>query len=311
MPSALPPHPIPYQGSKRWIAQRICACLPRDTRTLFEPFAGSAAVSLAAANWELATSFVLNDIHAPLIDLWRGIIESPHSLSDEYESLWRRQQQDADESFFNAIRARFNQKPEPALFLYLLARCVKAAIRYNTRGEFNNTADHRRAGSRPQTMRRNLIRASELFRGRATVRSGDYLEALRDAGAMDVVYLDPPYQGTSKDRDARYVRGITYDSFCDGLRTLRERDLSLIISYDGRTGDRRHGKQLPASLGLTHLEIEAGRSTQETLLGRSGITYESLYLSQPLLDRIGGLPRPLAIPATQIEQPMLFPVGGA
>jgi DNA adenine methylase len=36
-------------------------------------------------------------------------------------------------------------------------------------------------------------------------------------------------------------------------------------------------------LGLNKIEIEAGRSTQATLLGRKEITVESLYLSPNLL----------------------------
>jgi hypothetical protein len=41
------PHPIPYQGSKRALASAILAYLPEDCVTLIEPFAGSAALSLA------------------------------------------------------------------------------------------------------------------------------------------------------------------------------------------------------------------------------------------------------------------------
>ena len=48
-----------------------------------------------------------------------------------------------------------------------------------------------------------------------------------------------------------------------------------------------YGKQLPDSLDLVLLEIEAGRSTQETFLGQNSITVESLYLSKPLVDEIG------------------------
>ena len=44
------PHPIPYQGSKRGIARLILKYFPDDVDTLIEPFAGSAAVSLAVAN---------------------------------------------------------------------------------------------------------------------------------------------------------------------------------------------------------------------------------------------------------------------
>ncbi len=44
------PQPIPYQGSKRYIAKVILAFFPKAVETLFEPFAGSAAVSLAAGD---------------------------------------------------------------------------------------------------------------------------------------------------------------------------------------------------------------------------------------------------------------------
>ncbi|MCK4459049.1 MAG: DNA adenine methylase, partial [Methanosarcinales archaeon] len=45
------PHPIPYQGSKRNIARTILSFFPHQFDTLVEPFAGSAAISLAAASY--------------------------------------------------------------------------------------------------------------------------------------------------------------------------------------------------------------------------------------------------------------------
>jgi len=59
------------------------------------------------------------------------------------------------------------------------------------------------------------------------------------------------------------------------------------VSYDGRTGQKRFGTDLPESLGLVRLEIKAGRSSQATLLGRRDITYESLYLSPTLVEAAG------------------------
>ena len=42
-------HPIPYQGSKRRLADQILRYAPTPIQTLYEPFAGSAAITLAAA----------------------------------------------------------------------------------------------------------------------------------------------------------------------------------------------------------------------------------------------------------------------
>ena len=47
------------------------------------------------------------------------------------------------------------------------------------------------------------------------------------------------------------------------------------------------GEPLPEYLDLVLVEIEAGRSSQATLLGRDSITVESLYLSRTLANEIG------------------------
>jgi DNA adenine methylase len=299
------PHPFPYQGSKRWLAPTICACIPKDARTFYEPFAGSAAVSIYAAASALADRFVIGDLHAPIADLWGAIINTPHDLADEYERLWH-EQPAIGKAHFNEVRKAFNKEPQPSTFIYLLARCVKAAIRYNQNGEFNNTADHRRRGTRPVTLRDNIVRTAKLFAGKSEVFNAQYLETLRDAKNSDVIYLDPPYQGTSGERDSRYVKGMTFAEFCDGLKTLVDRDLSLIISYDGRVGEKIYGHRLPDYLKLRKFEVKAGRSTQETLLGRDGVTYESLYISECLLKRIDQLPELLAGPSLPPEELLLF-----
>jgi DNA adenine methylase len=99
--------------------------------------------------------------------------------------------------------------------------------------------------------------------------------------------MDPPYQGVSANRDARYIGLLDFEEFSAALRGLNERKICFILSYDGRTGDKSYGKPMPEYLGLVHIEVEVGRSSQATLLGRSHNTYESLYLSPSLIKRIG------------------------
>jgi DNA adenine methylase len=75
------PHPTPYQGSKRNLAPAIHGYFPERVGTLIEPFAGSAALTLAVAARGLAARYVINDLNKPLVDLWRAIIESPDKLA--------------------------------------------------------------------------------------------------------------------------------------------------------------------------------------------------------------------------------------
>jgi len=281
------PQPIPYQGSKRQIAPSILRHFPATVSRLVEPFAGSAALSIAVAARRRADRFWINDAHSPLIELWHEIIHRPDELAEKYALLWN-DQLGREREYFDQVRDRFNSDHDPADFLYLLARCVKAAIRYNANGEFNNTPDNRRKGARPAEMRRRISCASDLLRGRTRLTSWDYRKVLAECTHEDLVYMDPPYQGVCGNRDQRYFPKVDHQEFCDELAKLDARRIMFAVSYDGRTGTKTYGEPLPDSLKLTHLEIRAGRSTQATLLGRADITFESLYLSSALtasLDR--------------------------
>ncbi|MBI1312340.1 Dam family site-specific DNA-(adenine-N6)-methyltransferase [bacterium] len=279
------PQPIPYQGSKRQLAPQILRYFPDRMDRLVEPFAGSAAISIAVAARGRAKRFWINDAHQPLISLWQEIVESPERLADEYERLWH-EQAGREREFFDEVRDRFNQTHGSADFLYLLARCVKAAIRYNSKGEFNNTPDNRRKGARPAEMRQRIETASALFQGRSRLTSFDYREVLSQCGKRDLIYMDPPYQGVCGNRDQRYLPTISHDEFCAELERLVAKNIMFAVSYDGRTGDKVYGEPIPESLGLRHLELHAGRSTQATLLGRDDVTYEGFYLSPALAEAV-------------------------
>lgn len=279
------PHPFPYQGSKRSLCRHILPHLPASMGRLVEPFCGSAAVSLAAAAEGRAKHFWLNDANAPLMALWQEILERPMQLADSYERLWRDQLADR-KAFFFQVRRRFNQTHAPHLLLYLLARIVKGSVRYSTDGQFNQSADNRRWGMKPDKMRMQLLCVSASLANRTTATAQDFRNVLAETTADDVIYMDPPYQGTSRTRDHRYYGGLAFTDFAAALRELNAAGKSYIVSYDGHTGAKTHGQPLPPDLGLRHLHIHAGRSSQSTLLGRDCETVESLYLSPALIERL-------------------------
>ena len=281
------PHPIPYQGSKRFLAPSILKYFPHGLSRLIEPFAGAAAVSLAAAMCGKAQKFVLNDINGPLMDLWRQIINSPEAIVEAYRVLWEAQSGN-ERKYYDSVRDRFNRTKRSDYLLYLLLRCVKASVRYNSHGQFNQSPDNRRRGMRPETLQQHVAYASRLLRGRTSIESGDYKSPLAQAIPTDLVYMDPPYQGVCGPRDKRYFSGFDPGAFLSELAELNKRGISYILSYDGRTGNRVHGKPLPKSLDLVRIEIEVGRSSQATLLGESTTTVESMYISPALAHRIGG-----------------------
>jgi DNA adenine methylase len=279
------PHPIPYQGSKRNLADQILRYFPDNFDRLIEPFAGSAAITIASAYYFKANHFIINDINEPLTQLWDGIINNPKAIIKHYFDIWHGQHGNEEEYYYE-IRDKFNDTKNPEYLLFLLAKCVKAAVRYNSQGGFNQSPDKRRLGRSPQMMRDDILRVSQLLKGKTEVFSTDYSNILDLATPSDLVYMDPPYQGTGLNGGFNYSGNIEFESFVVSLFELNHKNVPYILSFDGRTGDKTYGNPLPENLNLKKIEINAGRSSQATLLSRNEITYEVIYLSPALVAKV-------------------------
>lgn len=279
------PHIVQYQGSKRLLAPQILTYLPKHFTRLVEPFAGMAAISIATAKQNRADSYIINDFNKAIVGILQMAIESPLELYDEYNKVWLEQfdYPEGHVGHFYKIRDEYNNGDDsPAKMLYLLARCVKGSVRYGSNGKFNQSPDKRRNGTAPNTLKQNIEAISYYLKGRTAFFSLDYREILDMTSPDDIVYMDPPYQGTSNVRDSRYISGIDFDEFVEAIERLNNKGVDYVVSYDGCCGDRQYGKELPIELGVKKILLNAGLSSQGTLLGRKEMTYEALYISRGL-----------------------------
>ncbi len=293
------PHAVPYQGSKRSLAPAIAPYFPTDIDALYEPFAGSAAMSIYAAHHRLARRFIIADSLAPMVELLKAIVTRPEHVARDYALRWHGQAE-GDRDYFNRVRERYNSERDPVDLLYLICRCVKNAIRFNSAGRFTQSVDKRRLGMRPEKMAGAVGGISHLLKGRTEFRHGDWLDTTADAQPADFIYMDPPYLGTSIGRDKRYHAQLQSDALEAGLTSLLDRDLRFALSYDGMTGDKVYGPPLPARLGLTRLLLHAGTSSQATLGGQKAETIESLYLSPGLAEPVAEVIRRAAVQQAEL-----------
>lgn len=286
------PHVVPYQGSKRKLADDILNQISDiNIDTFYEPFAGSAAITLAAASANLANRYVIGDKFAPIPALWDMVVNTPEDAANQYDALWNQQLLNGEHDLafsydhFMNIREQFNQNKDPIQFLYLIARCVKNAIRFNGNGDFNQSPDKRRKGTAPKTVRKNMLDASKILQGKSDFISGDFRDIIRNATSNDLVYMDPPWQGTSTKKDTRYAFTLQIDELIAEMEDLNRRNVPFLLSFDGTCGDKSYGKDLPQHLNLQKIGLNAGKSSQAILLGRDDETIESLYLSPALVNK--------------------------
>lgn len=279
------PQLVQYQGSKRKLAPAILEYIPKHVNRIVEPFCGSGAITIAAALNNNSTSFWMNDVNEPLVRMLQEAIEHPDELGSQYQKIWENQFEAYTDSiqYFYEIRDRYNSGDRsPAITLFLIARCVKGAVRYSADGSFNQSPDKRRNGTKPARIYRTALELSVLLKGKTRFSAMDYRDMLEDITSDDFVYMDPPYQGVTNTRDHRYIKGVEYEDLVSFLDALNRKGVRYLLSYDGSCGDKQYGKDLPDELGCRKVLLNAGRSTQATFLGKADITTEALYLSPKL-----------------------------
>lgn len=279
--------------SKRILAPQILRYLPLHFERLIEPFAGMAAITVAVAQQKRASSYVVNDINQPLIAILTEAIQTPEQLISKYKDLWNEQfnYPGGSVEHYYHVRELFNEGEQTAEnMLYLVARCVKGSVRYGRNDKFNQSPDKRRNGTNPENLADNVRRISSMLKDKVEFAAKDYREILETARKGNIVYMDPPYQGVSNMRDCRYVSGIDFSDFVRAVDGLNRKGVDFVISYDGKCGDRTYGEDLPDYLECQKIYLNAGLSSQSTLLGKKETTYEALYLSKNL--RLNDIPRP-------------------
>ena len=292
------PHIVQYQGSKRKLAPQILQYMPKRFDRLIEPFSGMAAISIATAIERRAGAYIINDLNKTLVHILKEAVDNPSQLIKEYRTVWNEQFLYGNNhvDHFYVVRDRFNNGQEtPANLLYLIARCVKGAVRYGGNGNFNQSPDKRRHGTNPDTLEQNIYEISNLLKGKTDFFALDYHEIFEMARPGDIVYMDPPYQGVTNVRDNRYYSGVPFNEFAEAIHMLNDKQVDYLISYDGTCGGKEYGEDLPPKLGCKKIMLNAGLSSQATLLGKRSTTFESLYISESLVPLFYTVPKQLSL----------------
>jgi len=183
---------LKWAGGKRSLVQAILSTFPPgyEDRAYHEPFLGGGAVFFAVK----PRRGTVNDVNPRLTNFYRVVRDRPAELIAEalkypYEK----------ETYYR-LRGRFNERgldavEDAALLLYLNKTGYNGLYRVNSRGIYNVPfGTYRNPTIVPEE---DIYAASEALR-RVELRSEDFSYLLDAAREGDIVYLDPPYEPTSR-----------------------------------------------------------------------------------------------------------------
>lgn len=256
---------LKYTGTKRTLAPEIISHFPKHVDTFYEPFCGSASVSLLmmASNHNVGR-YVLSDTNTDVIGFFNLLKTDPDFLKGFYTKWWNYINEGdlslAKERFY-WIRGKFNAMPitdvkRAALFCLLTRLCINGLVRYNSRGEFTSGFHLTRRGIEPQRLNQQL----DFFHGLlsqvdVTFAVADF-RTLRRYTKKDLVFCDPPYFFTkgmykkdalssenffkSLPRVPRYA--FTYDGEVDGEELFSVSSAHYKHKYQLRSADSSFSK---------------------------------------------------------------------
>ncbi len=181
---------LKWAGNKTAVMPELIKYLPTGPR-LVEPFAGSCAVMMATDY----PHYLVADINPDLMNLYSVIKSGSDLFTTIAKELFSKN--NTAENYYG-IRKEFNHDRQwpaewrAAMFLYLNRHCYRGLCRYNQSGHFNSPYGNYKSPYFPE----NEIQAFADKAQRATFICASYDETLALLQTGDVVYCDPPYDGT-------------------------------------------------------------------------------------------------------------------
>lgn len=222
-----------WAGSKRKQLGILLSSLPKDFRTYFEPFAGSACLFFAIH----PKRAVLADVNRELIRSYQMIKEHPRRVSTLALSLPH-----SSESYYEIRRAFLTEKDtvlRAAYFVYLNRYCFNGVYRTNRKGQFN-VPFGKSTGGIPDV--KQFVRCSIALRNASLICS-EFQSTLSKVRARDFVYLDPPYSSCKRPTYGEY--GYTTSPPVDPPSLKQQLDLIddrggyFLLSYNDSVLSRR------------------------------------------------------------------------
>lgn len=277
------PSLIKWTGSKRSQVKEILKYVPEHNH-YFEPFLGGGALLYALAK----PNSVANDIYQPLIELWRLIQTDPTTVSNDYRQRWEKLKRELDSydiknlpkdrnipELFYEVRDSFNKRKNPLDLNFIMRTCVNGIVRFNDKGEFNNSFHLSRRGMNPDTFERNVMLWHNKIKG-VVFRSENYIDSISEAKSSDFIYFDPPYAANKQ----RYISDLDIDQFFLALEKLNVKGIKWGLSFDGTRGETNLIHDLPKYLYKRHILLSSGKSAVNKVLnGPVENVLESFYMN--------------------------------
>ncbi len=254
-PPALAGQLLKWIGSKYRVAGDIVRHLPTNHRRYLEPFLGSGAIMATMA----PRNGIGGDRFGPLIEIWQTLATRPHELKHWYAERWHRIAEIGKQEAYAQCLASYNQKPNGADFVFLCRACYGGVVRFRKADGYMSTPCGIHDPIAPRSFDAR-VDAWHLRLRHCEFVQGDYRELMRQAGAGDLVYCDPPY---AHSQTILYgAQEFELAELMTEIAACKQRGARVALSIDGikKSGADNCFIDMPRGLFEREVFIDCGRS---------------------------------------------------
>jgi len=228
---------LKWAGGKGHLLSRLLAAVPSEAISYYEPFLGGGALFFALSSRRPNFRAFLSDTNADLVRTYNIVKNEPQELIDHlswYDHLYHEARDKI--GFYYTMREwkPITDVESTARFIFLNKTCYNGLYRVNKKGEFNVPFGRNK---RPKIFDEgNILAVSKILaQTKASIRALDYRKATENCGKGDVVYLDPPYDPTSKtsaftDYTTSGFAKDDQEALAEHFATLTERGCAVLLS---------------------------------------------------------------------------------
>lgn len=215
--------PFNYTGSKYKLLNKIYPYFPKDVNKFYDLFAGGGSVFINSGY----KNIVINDVISPLIKFYKNLkdLDFNEVLSDINKCKISK---DSQEEFLK-LRKEFNIDKNEYKFFCLVSSCTNNLMRFNLKGEFNQTFGKR-------TVNDSTVEKLKLYSDKIkTITNLEIInhqfddEYFDKINKDDFVYLDPPYKITEAGYNC-FWSDSHENRLWEFMRKLDEKNIRFIMS---------------------------------------------------------------------------------
>jgi DNA adenine methylase len=189
---------VKWAGGKTQLLGELDPFIPQDFDRYFEPFLGGGAMFFHLVSRNKFFKAYLSDKNAELINAYAVVKNDVQSLIKVLRKNENSFNDDRHEYYYRLRKARFVSEVERAArFITLNKTCFNGLYRVNKNGDFNVPIGSYKNPLICDSNNLEKVNVSLNFT-EAWLKAAGYKEALEMAEEGDFIYLDPPYDPTSK-----------------------------------------------------------------------------------------------------------------